>query len=179
VRREGRRRRERCRRCERRGDAGEPMPPPCGRKPASGVRGPGGMGGGSPPCWRTVPPDDAKPGKRTNGPRTGEVKCGGATAQPPQTGALRGEHFHSRTGGPRGRSAAAHRHHTRLRIPKQVGKLRTRRRVQRRLRTRPTSRRPGSPDGPKLGPWLSFPSPICSRSGMTTPPTGRSPTVEL
>src|ERR1700678_3199213 len=108
-----------------------------------------------------------------------KAKCGGATAQPPQTGALRGEHFQSRTGGPRGRSAAAQRHHTRLRIPKQVGKLRTRGGVQPAPQTRPTSRRPRSPDGPKLGPWLSFPSPICSRSGTTTPPTGRSPTVEL
>ena len=56
------------------------------------------------------------PGRWAKPTEHGEPKaiCGGATAQPPQTGALRGEHFQSRTGGPRGRSAAAHRHHTKV-----------------------------------------------------------------
>ena len=51
--------------------------------------------------------------------------CGGATAQPLQTGALHGEQGPQADGGTAWRSAAAHRHDTRLRIPKQVRKFPT------------------------------------------------------
>ena len=69
----------------------------------------------------------ANSGKTAEGGRTrgGVCECGGATALPPQTGALRGEQGPQADGGTAWRSAAAHRHHTRLRIPKQVRKLRT------------------------------------------------------
>jgi len=50
-------------------------------------------------------------------------------------------------GGTAWRSAAAHRHHTRLRIPKQVGKFVARPRIFWTSSTRPTSRRSWLPRG--------------------------------
>src|SRR6185437_9270723 len=91
--------------------------------------------------------------RRTGGSKYG---CGGATAQPLQTGALHGEQGPQADGGTAWRSAAAHRHDTRLRIAKQVRKFPTGACFFCGPTTRRTSRRSGLPTSSKLEAMAEF-----------------------